>query len=79
MSKDFSKILTASQKTIDYLKTLTNPWAKRFFITYYSGQTKKGYDPAPMFTYFITFINNISGVQIPETNENQKEFISLID
>jgi hypothetical protein len=59
------------------LATLTNAEAKRFFLTYYSGQklTKSSdFDFAPMFVLFLNFVENTTGIKIAENNENQKEF-----
>jgi hypothetical protein len=82
-TKDFGKELTKSvdkaKKYVTYLNNITNPHAKDFFLTYYSGLDKKGYDPQPMFTYFITYITTNFGFTIPETNENYKEFCQMAD
>ena len=48
-----------------YLAPLKHDFAKRFFLSYYSCETKAGYDPTPMFTYFVTFINNVLKPQVP--------------
>lgn len=62
------------------MKALSNPEAKRFFVTYFSAPTlKKGYPPDVMFTFFINFVDNLTGIKIPETLENQKEFVTLMD
>jgi len=49
-------------------------------LTFYTGDTPaKGFDPAPMFTFFLTYIKNVFGFTIDETNENQKEFCTVTD
>jgi hypothetical protein len=82
-TKDFTKELTKSvdkaKKYETYLSKIQNPAAKDFFLTYYSGQDKKGYDPQPMFTYFITYIAKNFGFNIQENNENYKEFCQKAD
>lgn len=78
-SKDKQKVLDNVKKYYDYVSVIKNPLAKEFLLTFYSGQTKKGYDPQPMFTYFVVFIENKFGFRIEQNNENLKEFCQLTD
>jgi hypothetical protein len=78
-SKELQKTMDAATKYKTYLAGITNPEAKKFFLTFYSGSDKKGYDPQPMFTYFSIYINHVFGFRIPESNENYKEFCSKAD
>jgi hypothetical protein len=80
LKKDLSKILTSHSKVQEALKALTNPEAKRFFLTYFSSPTlRKGYDPMVMFCFFLNYVENRTGIKILDTLENQKEFVSTID
>jgi hypothetical protein len=81
LSKEQKKIIDGAKKYHDYIKGVTNPFAIRFLLTFLSGQTKKGYDPAVLFTYFIIFVENVfpQHFRIPETNANLKEFSTKTD
>ena len=70
-----------AQKYKEYLAGVENPDALQFLLTFYSGQTKKGYDPQAMFAYFIIYIKNIFGESfaIEENNANYKEFCQYAD
>ncbi len=66
--KDFKKLLAQSvekaQKYAKYLEDLTDPYAKDFFLTFYSGESKKGYEPSSMFVYFVSYIYNNFGFEL---------------
>jgi hypothetical protein len=61
------------------LEPLTNKEAKRYYLTYYSGDNKKNIDFAAVFSTLVNYIKNVTGIQIEETNENRKEFLTKID
>lgn len=44
-SNELKKVLEAAKKYFNYIQKLSNPLAKEFQLTYYSGETKNGYDP----------------------------------
>ena len=77
--KELEKIKTYQVKYAEFTKTITNPEARRFFLTYYSGELKNKVDFAEMFSNFINFVENVCGIKIEETNENRKEFLIKID
>ena len=80
--KEVNKIIQTQEKFKKGIEPLTNPIAKSFFLTYYSGTTlKKNYNVEEIFRYMINFIKNESNgkILIEETPENKKEFLIKID
>ena len=80
--KEVNKIIQTQEKFKKGIEPLTNPIAKSFFLTYYSGTTlKKNYNVDEIFRYMINFIMNESNgkILIEETPENKKEFLIKID
>ena len=62
--KEVDKIKQNLTKYHDFIKALTNQDAKRFFLTYYSGELKKAFDFTDMFSNFINFIDNVCGIKM---------------
>lgn len=61
------------------MAAISNSEARRFFLTYYSGETKAKVEFSEMFSNFINFVENVCGIKIEESNENRKEFLVKID
>ena len=77
--KEVDKIKTNQVKYQQFIAGIKNEEAKRFYLTYYSGELKKSIEFSEMFTNFINFAQNVCGVTIEETNDNRKEFLVKID
>jgi hypothetical protein len=74
VKKGMKKIKDDCVKFYDLIKNIKNDFAREFFVTYFSGETKKSYDPTTMFHYFVLFIREHFGIDIADSNDNLKEF-----
>lgn len=75
-----NKLITEIRQYSDYVNEIRNKFAKEFFLTYYSGEKKKGYNPEVMFHYFVIFIHDKFRIKIDQSiPNNQKEFLDHTD
>lgn len=61
------------------LLILTNPDARRFFLTYYSGDLSDGFDPTIMFSYFVNFASKYYNIDIDDSPAIFEEFSKVTD